>query len=218
MVRAIIEGRKSQTRRVVKPQREAASFKIAVMPDGTKMPFGIDEEEAMLDYIKCPYGQPGDMLWVKEMFYAYGMWVKNGRTKSGKQKWVFIDTTAAGEYRYFDNPPAEVLPNSDRETMGWFKRNSLFMPYKACRIKLKVTDRRVERLNDTSEEDAIAEGVIGVQRAGGYGYGLSKDWDYKFPMHEPTRIMAYKRLWESINGKGSWEKNERVWVISFERL
>jgi hypothetical protein len=133
MVQAIIEGRKTQTRRIVKASGKATAFKIAVMPDGTKMPFGIDDEEAMLGYIKCPYGKPGDRLWVRETFL-----VERSQHKDYYEYKADYSNTFACD-------------------VCW--KPSIFMPREACRILLEVTDVRVEKLKDISEKDVIAEGV-----------------------------------------------------------
>jgi hypothetical protein len=123
------------------------------------------------------------------------------------------------EYYYFDNPPDTILPNTKRETYGWFKRSSLFMPYKAARIFLEITDIRVERLQDISEADAIEEGIESNLYLNknedpilSYKiYGTKKDWD-------ESPIVSYYSLWESINGKDSWDLNPWVFVITFKKL
>jgi|WetSurMetagenome_2_1015567.scaffolds.fasta_scaffold00157_66 hypothetical protein len=212
MVQAIIEGRKTQTRRIIKIPD------LIERPDrfrykGNSNQFDIPRKAIPYDdrlyhswelvnsnnysWVIHSY-KSRDILWVKEMYYAYGMWQRNGHTKSGKQKWRFFDTTLTGfEYHYCDNPPENILPNTKRETYGWFKRSSLFMPYKACRIKLKITDIRIERLNEISRNDVIAEGLQIALNTTGIG--------------------SYAKLWESINGEGSWDKNPWVWVIEFEK-
>ncbi|SJN51577.1 Phage-related protein [Sphingobacterium faecium PCAi_F2.5] len=90
------------------------------------------------------------------------------------------------------------------------------MPKEACRIFIEVVDVRAERLQDISDKDAYAEGIIGVDRAGGYGYGLEIEWDYKFPLHEKTGIEAFERLWTKINGPQCWKENPWVWVYEFK--
>jgi hypothetical protein len=230
MIRAILEGRKSQTRRIIKfpngifnetPYCLSATFDGELLFGGA----GSMGECFAKVTVKTKY-KPGDILWVKEMFYAYGIWLRNGYTKSGKQKWRFLDTTFAGEYRYFDNLPAEVLPNSERDVNGWFKRNSLFMPYKACRIRLEVINDKVERLNDISEEDAIAEGTEMFNNPCAVFESHGKYYDYT-QRHRTYTVAdrffesaraSYLVLWEKINGSGSWEKNPWVWVIGFKRI
>lgn len=229
MVQAILDGRKSQTRRIMKfvkklyPEniKEACDefdfWKMEYYPDQSYRAIMQTDENPFSEV--SPYGKPGDILWVKEMYYAYGMWLKNGHAKSGKQKWRFFDTTLTGfKYHYCDNPPENILPNTKRETYGWFKRSSLFMPYKAHRINLEVTNIRVERLHDISESDAIAEGI---EKYGPFG-------EYKGSKHPNGGAMryraydkasrAYQDLWIEINGEKSWSSNPWVWVIEFKKL
>lgn len=200
MVKAILAGRKTQTRRIVKANGKATAFRIAVMPDGTKIPFGIDEDEAMQDYIKCPYGKPGDRLWVRETWqHMEDHWFDASR--------FFYK---ADYPYYFDDV---TISASD---IRW--KPSIFMPREACRIILEVTDVRVEMLQDISEEDAIAEGV-------GSGFQMNGGWpDYEHikngvcAVTQDTARMSYWSLWDKINGKGSWDKNPWVWVVSFKRI
>lgn len=103
----------------------------------------------------------------------------------------------------------------------WAWRPSIFMPKGACRLFLRITDIRVERLDEISEEDAVAEGCEEMShRCGGFGYyeggGEIHDcdcqqWEY------PPYVMGFRTLWESINGKGSWGPTW-VWVVNFERI
>lgn len=192
MVQAILEGRKNQTRRVVKPQPSITG--VSAFNDG--------EHPQM----KCPYGQPGDVLWVRETYYAYGRWVKNGLTKSGKQKYKFDDfTTLSGRsYKYEDCKPAFVKTGKKNET-GWYKRPSLFMPKEACRLFLQIKNIRVERLQDISEEDAKAEGVETL--------GL-------YPGYDVSAKGKFEGLWNYIHGNTdeNWNTNPFVWVIEFERI
>lgn len=143
--------------------------------------------------IKCPYGQVGDRLWVRETHYRWGHWVKNGITKTGRQKWTF---RADGKgLRYFDNPPA-FIP-TERSVIGWRKRPSIHMPRWASRITLEITDIRAEKLQEITYQDIIAEGMI--------------------PKKKPIR--GFPILWDFLNAKRGfgWEVNPWVWVISFRR-
>ncbi len=237
MVKALLDGRKTQTRRIVKipdliktPDRfeysgNSTQFDIPrkAIPydDRVYHQWRLNNNNSYSWVDCCPYGKIGDILWVKEMYYAYGMWLKNGHTKSGKQKWMFFDTTLTGfKYHYQDDPPENILPNTKRETYGWFKRSSLFMPYKACRIKLPIIDIRVERVQDISEADAIAEGIgrWTEERM------RSKPVHYQLYYVEPGNesfytsdpVDSYQSLWTKINGKGSWDSNPWVWVIQFK--
>ena len=186
MVKAILEGRKTQTRRIIKKQphgagewvRQLASWLFPNVNPYIKL--------------KCPYGQPGDRLWVRET------WVLNPWSYLGGCKYVY-----RSDYESFPkNEIGKSYPDIDK----W--RPSIFMPREACRILLEVTDVRVERLKDIAEEDAISEGISLPN------YAEQAIRDIQFP--EPSAI--YAMLWESINGKGSWEKNPWVWVIEFKKL
>lgn len=203
MVRAILGGRKKQTRRLIKPEHLKSSMSPLEVLDM------LGPQLIAQASVYCPYGQPGDRLWVKEEHYQQGAWFKNGLTKRGWQKWRFEGEGNAPHRIAFDRP--EVL--AIKPAYGWYKRNSLFMPRWASRITLEVTKVRVERLQDISEADAQAEGC---------------EMEEQFPKEQPhssgigmvgwdSAIEWYSDLWESINGKGSWALNPWVWVVEFKR-
>ena len=201
MVRAILAGTKTQTRRVVKPQPQTAGGMNC-----TRLRFldkrgevFIDEAlEAPTPHLRnflCPYGQPGDRLWVRESFAKI-----DGQTRS----WIETDYRA-------------TYTHGDRlgDTLGIKKRwtPSIHMPRSASRITLEVTEVRVERLQDISEADAIAEGI--KPYPGNPGRWLSA---HRPGLNYPSAVAAYHDLWESINGPGSWDANPWVWVVGFRRL
>lgn len=185
MVRAILAGRKSQTRRAVKvPVRGGADFEIE---DDWPIACCTDGEWRR---IPCPYGEPGDRLWVRERAAFY---------------W--------GGWHYFADGPSEWGPDVSPRT---FNRPSIHMPRSACRIELEIARVRVERLQSISEGDAIAEGI---ERSEDFfdcacwkAYGEDEGADVVFP-DDP--IGSYRSLWESINGAGAWDANPWVWVIDF---
>lgn len=206
MVQAILEGRKTQTRRVIKELARIcdADDWDEVLLNGSDWDAVCDTSDGLeVHTVKCPHGKVGDVLWVKEAHFRYGKWAKNGITKTGKQKWRFVPDTGFPNVRYMDDPPVKVQKISDRVT-GWYKRSSLFMPKSACRIFLQITDIRVERLQDISEEDARAEGVKIKQH-----FKETGDW---------TAKAAFQLLWQSINGPESWSANPWVWAITFNRI
>jgi len=167
----------------------------------------------------CPYGKSGDVLWVREMHYSYGCWVKDGLTKTGKQKWKFKPDDSFETVRYFDDPPNKIEENSYRGT-GWYKRLARFMFRKHSRIFLKVTDIHVECLHDISQEDAVAEGIKPIQSfESGTGISKRQMFENYLPMGymEVLPIDSFKSLWIKINGQQSWDSNPWVWVISFEK-
>src|SRR6185437_6514189 len=238
MVRAILDNRKTQTRRIVKLKHLHMPDVGAIHPDGSGKGWiawapgkGVTAEFTRQAYpgnhgFKCPYGQVGDVLWVREEHYRYGKWVKNGETATGRQKWKFVPDAQFTEVRYFDNPPAVIEKNSHRST-GWYKRLARFMSKSPCRIFLQITDIRVERVQDISEVDAIAEGVqkncagiirdcpacrdSGVCQAANEWFHYTHGLD-DFPAY--SAIESFHSLWEKINGRESLEANPWVWAIT----
>ena len=164
MVRAILDGRKTQTRRVVKPQPDW--IRPRVSDDGIAHGYC---GSGPTDGIKCPYGTVGDRLWVRES------WAKSGEVGD------------ATEYRA-DNP----------DPIGAKWRPSIHMPRWASRIDLEITGIRVERLQEISERDAMAEGC-----------------EY---LTNSVARSNFVKLWISINGQDSWSANPWVWVIEFKRI
>ena len=177
MVRAILDGQKTQTRRIAK---EFDGFQ-----DMDKLLARFPNQQG------CRYGKPGDMLWVRETWAFSNIYDK--LAPSG----ICKDLPKGPGHA-----PTKVLyPSTDRISEGIKLRQSIFMPRWASRILLEVTDIRVERLNAISDADALAEGCSS-------GSMLSGD----------CLASVYARLWESINGEGSWEANPWVWVIGFRRV
>lgn len=238
MVQAILEGRKTITRRGINwpdvPEWHDYDYepnRVVKPKDGHWWPiynhkgFNGKKHVDIEGTVKCPYGEIGDILWVKESFYAYGWWVKEGKTKTGKQKWRFVDFTDVdqdGKYRYFDSVPENVIEKRMEQVMGWHKRPSLFMPAAASRIFLKVKNERAEKLQDISEEDAKNEGIMEVTKDGKLmKYCVYDHEDYSStPWQDMARTAkeAFSRLWQNINGSQSWEANDWTWVIGFERV
>lgn len=205
MVHSILEGRKTQTRRMLKPQpqaqhwtpeRESYIMTPTIEQGGlityAEFPYTMGEVEQF----PCPYGQPGDRLWVREAWATYPIpW------NEFKIEDLPIDLRDK-------NPVCEIFYKADGSKAyisRW--RPSIHMPRRASRILLEITGIRVERLLDTSHEDAIAEGCSG------------QGWKVVDPRHPVIYpAIEYKALWESINGRGSWNVNPWVWVIEFRRV
>lgn len=208
MVQAILDGRKTQTRRVLK------GIALEWLDSGFTPEFVAHPENGL-----CRYGHAGDQLWVRETFYAYGRWEYRTTQKNGQDHdgWRFLDFTSISsrQYQYADSPPKVV--QSGRGGNGWYKRPSLFMPREASRITLEVTANRIERLQDISEADAIAEGIHKEkQTTGEWWYGNYGHPDGCAPILFP--IESYKTIWQSINGPDSWNPNPYVTVTSFRRI
>jgi hypothetical protein len=183
MVRAILAGAKTQTRRVVKlkPWQQ-----IEERDDGAPWPWMYDDNRAADHWVPCPYGQPGDRLWVRETWRP----VHGGYPDQG----------------------ARYRADFDRDQTVW--RPSIHMPRWASRILLDVTAVRVERLQDISEADAQAEGVIPKWEPGCSGRLMDAFGGFSF---RPA-ASAYAELWEQINGPGAWDANPWVWVVEFKRV
>lgn len=198
MVMAILDGRKTQTRRVVKlPKGYSCQGEGYVNHGGTKY------------VIDCPYGQPGDHLWVRERItYVRDDPVNNGQIHAYCYTAdIPADKSSANPYTapyFFADDGVPSLP----------QRNipSIHMPRWASRIDLEITGIRVERLQDISKEDAIAEGVSYSSRYKGYHTEECRHF------HASDSRESYAHLWESINGPGSWDSNPWVWVVEFKRI
>lgn len=222
MVQANLDGRKRMTRRMtgldnVNEDPDAIEFVRfqKYEKDGSYRAIFKHEDADGFGSVKCPYGQPGDLLWVKEMFFAYGHWSSILDTDTGKKKWSFQDLTISEGFQYYytDCHPDNVYKS--RGNLGWYKRPSMFMPKIASRIWLQVEEIRVERLHDISEEDAIAEGVQCIYRTSGYCWMNYIIGEYVYPSTAKT---SFKSLWIKINGCENWDSNPWVWVVKYKVL
>lgn len=200
MVRAIRAGNKSQTRRLVKfavSNAHVDHFAELGLEHSGKWRCYDSLGEPMIDTpVRCPYGTPGQVLRMKESAWVWCRKVRNGITGTGRAKWRYEPVGRHVIYQA-DHPsrPAELI--DDNPDHGWRLKVARFLPGWAVRMRLEVTDVRIERLLDITEEDARAEGV-------------EKSQDKIFPY-----TYAYATLWETINGRGTWKENPWVWVVSF---
>jgi hypothetical protein len=197
MVRALLAGTKTQTRLVMKPQpvegvKWDSRMGCAIHLDHWQNPIGTHT---------CPYGVPGDRLWVRETWmqlYDAGDGVLTCLQPSGVGCQVAL---RRAKYRATDRPP---------ENFAGRWRSAMHMPRWASRITLEITDVRVQRLQEISEEDARAEGIVACENGTFDGGG---------PAMGPTARQAFMRLWDSINLKRApWASNPFVWVVSIRRL
>lgn len=197
MVRAILSGAKTQTRRIVKPQPQ-------MVTDTSIEPWrGVATDlQRLLDASGrgCPYGQPGDRLYVRESFNLGRPLLNCEGVADDEELWI-------GRLPK-DDPRKQPFMSAWR--VGYAAdgcegkmRPSIHMPRWASRLTLEITGARVERLQAISEADAVAEGVT----AGGSSMGI-----------QFTATQNFAALWESINGHGSWEANPWVWVVEFRRI
>lgn len=182
MVQAILAGKKTQTRRLLKDKQ---FIKYA------------DDDET-IEFLKataiCPFGGKGDKLWVRETWQTWAL------------GWVYKASYGAD------------LPKD----IKW--KSSLFMPKEACRIKLKITDVRIERLHEITDADAREEGIKMVDDFNWKDYvGDFSGFDFdayitsKYGKNLSGEVSSYASLWSQINGLDSWQSNPWVWVITFEK-
>jgi hypothetical protein len=213
MVRTILEGRKTQTRRVIKPQpdpqgdnggllREIVPSLLANRGDLFDVRYDGDNPRA----IRCPHGQPGDLLWVRET-HITGHEVIDGDLQ-------YCDENGA-------ELPLKVWYRADNEPFFWTDdegwrtekvpwKPSIHMPRWASRITLEITGVQVERLQEISIDDVLAEGISEVTDGPHGNQYWREDTGFRFA-----------DLWDLINGSkknGSWNDNPWVWVISFRRI
>lgn len=201
MVRSLLAGRKTQTRRIVKPQPIPDRY----FPEGRlewnpgKLHYTECNvnwrplSQAFDDYIQnghCPYGKPGDRLWVREAFLCHG-------TTEGPR----IDYKAGGSKFFKDAPDCELWIADDNSY-----RPSIHMPRWASRLTLEIQSVRGERLQEITEQDAKSEGV------------LLSDWELPDGECPQTYREAFSKVWEHINGPGSLDLNQWVWVIEFKEV
>lgn len=194
MVRTIISGQKTVTRRVVKPQFQAAPVDVVDGMPSWDSPTNYAGEVQMNTQRgkPCPYGKPGDRLWVREA------WAQINVAQAPGESWVV--------YRECDN----------RTDYGGPWKPSIHMRRRDSRILLEITDVRVERLQDISEDQVLDEGI----------------GDHRFECDRPVEpdgypacscgsfgyVDSFSELWDSINGRGAWDANPWVWVVEFKRI
>lgn len=207
MVRAILDGRKTQTRRAIRKQfaADAEPAEVAATsPEGWQISghsglWWDDAGACIDDAVCCPYGQPGDRLWVRETW-------QHSNFPLGP-----YDESCAVFYRadYMDDPHG---PDGEKSSEGKYRhwKPSIHMPRSASRILLEITAVRVERLQDISESDACAEGARSADLVTGRECILDpKSGSYR---------LHFSDLWEQINGAGTFVANPFVWVIEFKKV
>lgn len=191
MIRALLDGMKTQTRRIMKPQLPDFVTEVLCYPSnkGNWWPPHPHTGEPWLKYERiCPYGRPGDLLWVRET------WAEVGNLDPGYLVYraTYPHCLPAG----LENVPADIRDAGER----W--RPSIHMPRRFSRLTLRITDVRVQRLQDISEADAVAEGCSG-------GHGSIPGYNYNATSRE-----QFWQLWDSINGASSfmygWQQGSAV--------
>lgn len=211
MVRAILEGRKTQTRRVVKQQAEYIAY-VGKDMRNLLPTWGLSGSGGP-SLITCPHGQPGDRTWVRETCQIYGNWKKNGLTKTGKQKWRFCPHHS---HKVIHGRESFEPQPRGKETLGWWTRPNIFMPRWASRILLEVVSVRVERACEADNTSILKEGIQKATKDGDlYKYGL-EEWPWSDWQLNP--LAAWRKLWIQINGQQSWDANPWVWVVEFKQI
>ncbi|HDZ9277570.1 TPA: hypothetical protein RUZ28_002686 [Klebsiella pneumoniae] len=233
MVRAILDGRKTQTRRIMKVQPESNQLGLLLITDSTKHSdigkYHWAESNATGNHVRSklfssPFGAVGERIWVRETWATLGNeegcyvdWEDNlckGDERSAARIYRASCEQRPGDYGLWSIPDdAYWKPHTKEHKFEGAWRPSIHMPRWASRILLEITDVRVERLNAISEEDARAEGIID---GGCLNCGEPEPCGCANPEPDATDAFAY--LWQSIYGQESWNANPWVWVISFERI
>ncbi len=194
MVRAILEGRKTQTRRVIKPEPKMGRDGFGPYMEIGKVSGEWPADSEWIAHKACSFGKPGDVLWVRESIKRRPM----SNFLTGEPTNTIVAAYAADDEDVVEEAGFNLLP--------WWKSKgalpAIHMPRNVCRIILNVTDVRIQRLQNISEEDAWAEGCEGHDddvTGGQSGYS------------------EFAHLWMSINGEASWKANPWIWAISFEK-
>ncbi|NDI85098.1 ASCH domain-containing protein [Undibacterium crateris] len=202
MVSAILDGRKTQTRRILKVQPTVTESRLRELgawnPDLTLSQHVNQAWQAGFICVKCPLGEVGDQLWVQEDFALSVIDPDGGSPEDEPENYDVI-------YRDGDVPLGGWTDGAGNAIPAPWQGASN-MPRWASRIRLEITDIRIERLNDISEADAIAEGLELTLR----GWKSTK---YQHVFYTPP-IMAFQDLWGFTGG--DWDANPWVWVISFK--
>ncbi|HHI1104678.1 hypothetical protein ACMTNT_25625 [Klebsiella pneumoniae] len=224
MVRALLDGRKTQTRRPIK-WKQTRFTEIGEREDGSKWPWSEDAEHACDFWHPCPFGAVGDRIWVRETWgvvsHAFsddGLmidWVPD-RPATAIHEMPFGNGYYSGYAIYAADGDFTWGDDDGYEDGRSCWKPSIHMPRAASRILLEITDVRVERLNAISEEDAEAEGIdMEALYDSQDCYDCIADHNMT---GRPTVTGAFKYLWESIYGEEGWKSTPWVWVIEFKRV
>lgn len=207
-IKGILEGRKTQTRRIVKPQPKNTTTAMGKHGwDWRGQLWGFDPAtrkpyvEEVLRH--CPYGKPGDLLWVRERWAMND--VNSGWGPIQKQR----PSKFGGVVYRADGDWEDQFAELDGDIPPW--RPSIHMPRWASRLTLEITNIRVERVQDIKWQDAFDEGIVPQMCCSGFECGCRA-----LPVNDP--VPEFQALWDDTNGKGAWDRNDWVWVIDFKRI
>jgi len=204
---AIRERRKTQTRRIFKRKPDDNSVVYHVDGDGNWIGWYPDRpalaEFTLKAYpkgsgkgIKCRWGVPGDLLYIREACWMWGAWRKNGVTKTGRQRWRF---RPRGLRVVYERPAVTAKRDG---SVGWVYRHARYMPKKYARTWVQITDVRVQQVQELDNNEALAEGTPDIRTI-----------DNNFDMRD-----CFGVLWDDIHGPGAWERNDWVWALTFKLI
>lgn len=213
MIRAILNGSKTQTRRIMhknQPPVDAVQFIGADNKPTGEFGLCLEHKRVIDKHVICPLGYIGDQLWVREAWRVSDLF---------------------NDFAPRDLPVGVIasFEADDGDGLSGKLRPSIFMPRWASRIDLRITQVGVEKLQDISDEDALAEGIVKVY-CGVTGADIYAHFGAIAVNSEAEKIMvdvnfiaetakkAFEKLWVSINGQKSWDANPWVWGVEFERL
>jgi len=214
-IRRILAGDKHMTRRIVKPQPEEVDppNRQTWTPERKWLRWKKIKQTSGSLAERCPYGQPGDVLWVREAFR-----VPKAYDDMSPRKYVdevaFDDGFHPVQYEADESDTIKWISPKGRTVEWGRKRPSIYMPRELCRLRLRVEDVRVERLQEISPDDADAEGIKPLQQL----------------PYEPKTVLQAQRVqgeslitefadkWRQIHGDGAWDENPHVWAVEFSKI
>ncbi|WP_425311359.1 hypothetical protein [Klebsiella pneumoniae] len=207
MVRALLDGRKTQTRRIVKGTDSAVKFCKEWNINGEEVFVVLGKKDhtgmnPVLGAISCPFGAVGNRIWVREAFRVH--------SRATDVATLVYKASERNSWTEQTHRVPVAVCNKPATPEKWTP--SLHMPRWASRILLEITDVRVERLNAINEPDAQAEGVAKLR--GGFWKHYQPSWT----QHQLSARGSFVTLWKSIYGDESWNSNPWVWVIKFKRI
>lgn len=196
LIKASLEGIKTETRRVIKPQPYQNEYEprmLHICRNGISRTI---TKNYFLD--KCKYGKPGDLFYIRETFYEYGNW-DEGYCSDGNNDW-----RGSEKYKYLEDKEDMCFLEDYPGAPVWRKKPGIHMPRKAARYWFEITNIRVERLQDITEEGALKDG----------------GWKYSNCPYHKAPEKSFRYLWDSINKKRgyAWETNPWVWVITYKKI
>lgn len=217
MVRAILDGRKTQTRRIMKVQPESNQLGLLRITDSTKRStigkYHWSESNATGNHMRsklfsCPFGDVGDRIWVRETWSSdFANYYPNDRVWYAADNNRRLDIEVVGGVRGIYSPESDV-----HVPFRW--RPSIHMPLWASRILLEITNVGVQRLQSISPNDAAREGLVKLPATGRYCINQGDQY-FGGASHDAREVFSW--LWASIYGEESWQANPWVWVIEFKR-